>query len=215
MIVRVRIRSQAIKGKDAGIGGQVALCAPTPKKSQHTPLMSADPNTPLFMISDGDDVKYKDDPAISQAKVNLAAAEQIQQERAKQRGLEREEWKVQAEVERMRWEIEEVEREQRELEEAEVERLTQEKEKLEEENRAEQQCCVGRRGQWSGGEWHRCLRLAQVGHLLKSQRGLQRGSTRGRGLLSLRRIAHSALCGSCCVSGTWRGMHRAASCVDS
>ena len=152
MIVRVRIRSQAIKGKDAGIGGQVTLCAPTPKKSQHTPLMSADPNTPLFMISDGDDVEYKDDPAISQAKVNLAAVEWIQQERAKQRGLEREEWKVQAEVERLRWEIEEVEREQRELEEAEVERLTWEKEKLEEENRAEQQCCVGQRGRWSGGE---------------------------------------------------------------
>ena len=116
--------------------------------------MSADPNTPLFVISDGDDVEYKDNPAISQAKVNLAAAEWIQQERAKQRGLEREEWKVQAEVERLRWEIEEVEREQRELKEAEVERLTREKEKLEEENRAEQQCCVGRRGRWSGGERH-------------------------------------------------------------
>ena len=36
------------------------------------------------------------------------------------------------------WEIEEVERERREIEEVEVERLTREKEKLEEENRVEQ-----------------------------------------------------------------------------
>ena len=65
--------------------------------------------------------------------------EQIQQERAEQRRLEREEWKAWVEVERLRREIKEAEREWRELEEAEVERLTQEKEKLEEENRVEQQ----------------------------------------------------------------------------
>ena len=102
-----------------------------------SPLMSADPNAPLFMISDGDDIEYDNDPAVAQAKANLAVAEQIQWERAKQRRLEREERKAWAEVDRLRWEIEEAEREQKELEEAEVERLTWEKEKLEEQNRAE------------------------------------------------------------------------------
>ena len=53
-------------------------------------------------------------------------------------------------MDRLRWEIEEAERERKELEEAEVERLTWEKEKLEEENRVEQQRCVGWRGQRSG-----------------------------------------------------------------
>ena len=100
-------------------------------------LMSADPNTPLFVISDGDDVEYDDNPAVAQVKANLAVVEQIQWERAKQRRLEREEQKAWAEVDRLRQKIEEVEREQKELEEAEVERLTQEKEKLEEQNRAE------------------------------------------------------------------------------
>ena len=89
--------------------------------------MSADPNMPLFEISNGEDVEYKDDPAVAQVKANLMAVEQIQQERAKQRRLEREEQKAWVEAERLRWEIEEVEREQRELEEAEVERLTREK----------------------------------------------------------------------------------------
>ena len=60
--------------------------------------MSADPNAPLFVISDGDDIKYNDDTAVAQAKANLTAVEQIQQERAKQRRLEREEWKAQAEA---------------------------------------------------------------------------------------------------------------------
>ena len=64
--------------------------------------------------------------------------EWIQQEKAEQRRLEREERKMWVEVERLRREIEEVERERRELEEVEVERLTREKEKLEEENRVEQ-----------------------------------------------------------------------------
>ena len=116
--------------------------------------MSADPNTPLFMISDRDDIEYEDDPAIAQAKTNLAVVEQIQQERAEQRRLEREERKVWAEVERLRWEIEEVEREQRELEEAEVERLTWEKEKLEEESRAEQQHTAALHGSERAAEWH-------------------------------------------------------------
>ena len=97
--------------------------------------MSANPNTPLFMITDGDDIEYKDDPAIAQAKANLAAAEWIQQERAKQRRLEREERKVEAEVERLRREIEEAEREWRELEEGDLGWLTLEKERLEEEAR--------------------------------------------------------------------------------
>ena len=152
MIMRVHIRSRAIKGKDAGIGRQVALVPLLPKKTEvkSSPLMSTDPNTPLFVISDGDDVEYDDDPAVTQAKANLMAVEWIQQERAEQRRPEREEWRARAEVDRLRQEIKEVEREQRELEEAEVERLTREKEKLEEENRVEQWHCVGRRGRRSG-----------------------------------------------------------------
>ena len=50
--------------------------------------MSTDPTTPLFVISDGDD------PTVTQAKANLAAAERVQQERAEQRRLERAEWKA-------------------------------------------------------------------------------------------------------------------------
>ena len=46
--------------------------------------MSTDLNTPLFEISDGDDIEYD----------NLVAAERMQQERAEQRSLEREEQKV-------------------------------------------------------------------------------------------------------------------------
>ena len=136
--------------------------------------MSADPNTPLFVISDGDDVKYEDDPTITQAKVNLAAAEHIQQEKAKQRRLEREEWKVRVEVECLTREIKEVEKKWRELEEVEVERLMQEKERLEEEKRVEQWCAAALHGSERAAEWcwqHCCLRLAQVGHLLKSWRG--------------------------------------------
>ena len=110
--------------------------------------MSADPNTPLFMLSDDDDDEYEDDPAVTQVKANLAAAERIQQEKAEQRRLEREEWKVQAEAEaeRLTWEIEEAERQRRELEEVEIERLTWEKEKLEEEKRVEQRRAAALRG---------------------------------------------------------------------
>ena len=92
--------------------------------------MSTDPNTLLFMLSDANDDKYKDDPAVTQAKVNLAAAEHIQQEKAEQRRLEREERKVWVEAERQ-W---------RELEEAEVERLMREKKKLEEEKIGRASC---------------------------------------------------------------------------
>ena len=91
------------------------------------------------MLSEDDDVEYEDDPAIMQAKANLAVAEHIQQEKVEQRRLEREERKVWAEVERLTREIEEVERKRKQLEEVELERLTQEKERLEEEKRAEQQ----------------------------------------------------------------------------
>ena len=52
--------------------------------------MSTDPATPLFVVSDGDDVEYEDDPTVTQAKANLAAVECIQQEKAEQRRLERE-----------------------------------------------------------------------------------------------------------------------------
>ena len=91
--------------------------------------MSTDSIIPLFEISDNDDLSYEDDPVITQAKANLAAAERVQQERGEQRRLEREEWKAWAEVERLMWEIEE----------AELEWLTLEKERLEEETHTEQQ----------------------------------------------------------------------------
>ena len=63
--------------------------------------MSADQHTPLFEISDGDNLEYVDDPAVTQAKENLAMAERIQQEKAEQRRLEREERKVRVEAERL------------------------------------------------------------------------------------------------------------------
>ena len=85
--------------------------------------MSADPATPLFVISDGDNVKYEDDPTVIQAKANLAAVERVQQERAEQRRLERAEQKAWVEAECLTKEIKEVERKWRELEEAELEKL--------------------------------------------------------------------------------------------
>ena len=154
MIVRVHIQSRAIKGKDAGIGGQVALAPLLSKKlSQHTLLISTDPNTPLFMISNGDNIEYEDDPAITQVKVNLAVVEHIQQEKPKQRRLESEERKAWAEVEHLTKEIEEAERKWRELEEAEVERLMWEKERLEEEKRVEQQHAAVLHGSERAAEW--------------------------------------------------------------
>ena len=71
--------------------------------------MSTDSIIPLFEISDDDDLSYEDDLVITQAKANLAVAERVQQERAEQRRLEREEWKARAEVERLMWEIKEAE----------------------------------------------------------------------------------------------------------
>ena len=60
--------------------------------------MSTDHNTPLFEISDGDNATYEDDPAVIQARANLVAAEHVQQEKAEQKRLEREEWRAQAEA---------------------------------------------------------------------------------------------------------------------
>ena len=113
-----------------------------PKSKTCTPPMSADLNTPLFVLSDNDDIEYEDDPAVTQAKANLAVAEHIQQEKVEQRRLEREEWKVRVEAEHLTKEIEEVERKWRELKEAELEQLTREKERLEEEKWVEQQPTV-------------------------------------------------------------------------
>ena len=84
-------------------------------------------------------------------------------------------------------------------------------------NNGVQRRCMGQRGRWSGGEqrwWRHHLRLARVGHLLKSQTRLRKGWTRGQGSLSWRRTAHTASCGRRCVGGTRRGTHRVASCVD-
>ena len=115
--------------------------------------MSTNCNTPLFVISDGDDVEYEDDPAVTQVKVNLTVAERIQQERAKQRRLEREEQKAWVEAEHLTKEVEEAERKRRELEEAEVERLMWEKERLEEEKRVEQWCAATLHGLERVVEW--------------------------------------------------------------
>ena len=60
---------------------------------------------------------------------------------------------MQAEVERLTWEIEEVERQRRELEEAEVERLTWEKERLEKEKQVEQRHTVALCGSERAAEW--------------------------------------------------------------
>ena len=151
MIVRVRVQSQAIKGKDAGIGGQVALAPPTPKNLSQTRTlpMSADHNTPLFKISDGDDATYKDDPAIIQARANLMVVERVQQEKAEQKRLEREEQRVWVEAEKLKGEIEEAEKRRRELEEVEMRRLAQEKDYLEKE--VEEQCGVQLHGVEEGG----------------------------------------------------------------
>ena len=151
--------------------------------------MSGNPNTPLFMISDRDNVEYKDNPAIAQAKANLVAAEWIQQERAEQRRLEREEPKVEVEVERLRQEIEEAEREWRELEEAEVEKLTWEKEKLEEENRVEQWHAAVLRGSERAAEQRQAAlaaSLPEAGPSLAPPQKLERtvkGAHRGLGII--------------------------------
>ena len=100
--------------------------------------MSANHNTLLFKISDGDDATYEDDSAIIQARANLVAVECVQQEKAEQKQLEREEQRVRVEVEKLKGEIEEAEKRRRELEEAEVRRLAQEKDHLEKE--VEEQC---------------------------------------------------------------------------
>ena len=68
----------------------------------HHRMMFADRNTPLFKLNNEDKNLYEDNPAIIQARANLAAVEHIQQEKAEQRRLEREEWRVEAEVERLR-----------------------------------------------------------------------------------------------------------------
>ena len=134
------------------MGRQVAL-APFLLKptSKTTPPMSADPNTPLFEISDGDNITYEDDPAIIQVRENLVVAECIQPEKAEQRRLEREEWRVRVEVERLKGQIEEVERAWRELEETELRRLAQEKDRLEEEKWVEEQCGAQLCGAEEGG----------------------------------------------------------------
>ena len=94
---------------------------------------------------------YKDDPAIIQARANLAAVECIQQERAEQKRLEREERRVRAEAEKLKGEIEEAEKRRRELEEVEVRRLAQEKDRLEVEKKVEEQCGVQLCGAEEGG----------------------------------------------------------------
>ena len=76
--------------------------------------------------------------------------ERVQQERAEQKRLEREERRAWAEVEKLKGEIEEAEKRRRELEEAEVRRLAQEKDHLEVEKKVEEQCGVQLRGAEEG-----------------------------------------------------------------
>ena len=84
--------------------------------------MSTDRNMPLFKLNDKDNITYEDDPTIMQARANLMGVEWVQQEKAKQRMLDREQWQAQAEAERLRGEIKEAERKWRGLEEAELRR---------------------------------------------------------------------------------------------
>ena len=111
--------------------------------------MSANHNTLLIEISDGDDATYEDDPAIIQARANLTVAEHVQQEKAEQKRLEREGWRVWAEAEKLKGEIEEAEKRRRELKEVEMRRLAQEKDCLERE--VEEQCGVQLHGVEEGG----------------------------------------------------------------
>ena len=80
MIVRVCVQSQAIKGKRRRDGWTSCTYAPPPKNSNSktTPPMSTDSNIPLFKVSDRDDMIYKDNPTMTQVKVNLVVAEQVQ-----------------------------------------------------------------------------------------------------------------------------------------
>ena len=126
----------------------------------------------------------------------------MQQERAKQRRLEREEQKAWVEAERLTQEIKEAERKQRKLKEAELEQLTLEKERLEEEMHVEQQHVAVLCGSERAAEWRCRLRLAQVGHLLRNLRGPQRRWTEGWGLSSLRKTVCGVLHGSRYVGGT-------------
>ena len=53
------------------MGRQVALVPLLDQKTSKSKIftaMSTDLNTPLFEISDGDDIEYEDDPAVTQAK---------------------------------------------------------------------------------------------------------------------------------------------------
>ena len=112
-------------------------------------------------------------------------AEHVQQEKAEQTRLEREEQRARAEVERLKGEIKEVERKQRELKEVELRRLAQERDQLEVEKWVEEQHRAQLRGveravewreQWSGGGRHwwcrGLLKLARVVRHLGILRGV-------------------------------------------
>ena len=84
---------------------------------------------------------------VIQARANFTAAERVQQEKAEQKQLEREEWRAWAEAEKLKGEIEGAEKRRRELKGAEVRRLAQEKDCLEkevEEQRGAQLCGADR-----------------------------------------------------------------------
>ena len=100
--------------------------------------MSANEPKALFML-DNNNNNYKEDPAVIRVRENLALAEKVQQEWVEQRRLERAQFQVEYEAERLRRKVEEAEKEQRELEEVELKRLEGVKKQLEEEKRVEQQ----------------------------------------------------------------------------
>ena len=117
----------------------------------------------------------------------------------------------------MMWEIKEVERQWRELEEVEVERLTWEKERLEEEKWAEQRHAATLRGSKRAVERRRALLVVSPPEAGPSWAPPQKpeqtakGAHRGLGIVIPEKnctwcVAQELLC---------RGVHGAASCVNS
>ena len=117
---------------------------------------------------------------------------------------------------RLTREIDEAERKQRELEEAELERLLWEKEKLEEEERVEQQHAVALHGLERAAERRRAALAALPPEAGPSRAPPQKPErTMGQGLSSPRKFVHSASHGSCYVGGTQTDGHGVVDYVDN
>ena len=164
--------------------------------------MSADENTPLFVLKDEDKLNNEEGPAIIQVRENLAVAERLQQECMEQKCLERAQCQAEAEVEKLRQEVEEAEREWKELEEVEIKRLEEEKERLEGEKRAEEQHAVGLHMAEKVVEWRR-VALAVPSPEAGPSRAppWQPGRTVGQGSWPPRKTVHGVSHGGCDASG--------------